>query len=78
MTAKIDEWAHVAITCDGATARIYLDAEQVGSGAFTLGPMKTAGMGLGCKEGGGNTNTEIFSGDLDEARIYNRVLSVRK
>ncbi len=76
MTAKIDEWAHVVIACDGATARIYLDAEQVGSGNFTLGPLKTGGLGLGCKEGGGNTNTEIFSGSLDEARIYNRVLSV--
>ncbi len=76
MTAHINEWTHVAITCDGTTARIYLNAQQVGSGAFRLGPLKTAAMGLGCKDGGSNTSTEIFSGDLDEARIYDRVLSV--
>ncbi len=76
MTAHINEWAHVAITYDGVAARIYLNAKQVGSGAFTLGPLKTAGMGLGCKDGGSNSSTETFSGDLDEARIYNRPLSV--
>jgi regulation of enolase protein 1 (concanavalin A-like superfamily) len=75
MTAHIDEWAHVAITFDGATVRIYLNGVQVGSGAFTLGPLKTAAMGLGCKDGGSNSSTEIFSGDLDEARIYDRALS---
>jgi len=76
MTAHINEWAHVAITFDGATARIYLNGVQVGSGAFTLGPLKTAAMGLGCKDGGSGSSTEIFSGDLDEARIYDRALSV--
>ena len=64
------------MTLDGATARIYLNGVQVGSGAFTLGPLKTAAMGLGCKDGGSNTSTETFSGDLDEARIYDRVLTV--
>jgi regulation of enolase protein 1 (concanavalin A-like superfamily) len=76
LTAHINEWAHVAITFDGATARIYLNGVQVGSGAFTLGPLKTAAMGLGCKDGGSGSSTEIFSGDLDEARIYDRALSV--
>jgi hypothetical protein len=75
LTAHIDEWAHVAITYDGATARIYLNGMQVGSGAFTLGPMTTATIGLGCKEGGSTSSTEVFSGDLDDARIYDRALS---
>jgi len=76
MTALIDEWAHIAITFDGTTVIIYLNGEEVGSGPFSLGPNETAGMGLGCKAGGSNSNQEIFSGDLDEARIYNRPLSV--
>jgi hypothetical protein len=76
MTAHINEWAHVAITYDGVTVRIYLNGVQVGSGAFTLGPLKTAAMGLGCKDGGSNSSTETFSGDLDDARIYDRALSV--
>jgi hypothetical protein len=76
MTALIDEWAHITITFDGTTVIIYLNGEEVGSGPFTLGPSETAAMGLGCKAGGSNSNQEIFSGDLDEARIYNRPLSV--
>jgi hypothetical protein len=65
----------VAITYDGTRALIYLNAKQVGSGNFTLGPLKTAGMGLGCKDGGSNSSTETFSGDMDEARLYDRALS---
>jgi hypothetical protein len=34
-------------------------------------------MGLGCKAGNANSNTEIFSGDLDDARIYSRALSAQ-
>ena len=76
MTEFIDEWAHVAITFDGTTVIIYLNGEEVGSGPFSLGMHETASMGLGCKQGDSNSNLEIFSGDLDEARIYNRPLSV--
>ena len=76
LNALIGEWAHVAITFDGAAARIYLNSVEVGSGAFSLGPLDTAGMGFGCKAGGSNSNAEIFSGGLDDARIYNRALSV--
>ena len=75
LTAFIDEWAHIAITFDGSTVRIYLNAEEVASGSFTLGPGLTTAMGLGCKAGGSDSNTEIFSGDLDDARIYNRAMS---
>ncbi|MHC4542657.1 MAG: LamG-like jellyroll fold domain-containing protein, partial [Planctomycetota bacterium] len=75
LTAFIDQWAHIAITFDGSTVRIYLNAEEVASGSFSLGPGLTTGMGLGCKAGNANSNTEIFSGDLDDARIYSRALS---
>ncbi|MHC4242714.1 MAG: LamG-like jellyroll fold domain-containing protein [Planctomycetota bacterium] len=76
LTAFIDEWAHVAITFDGTTVIIYLNGEEVGSGPFSLGMHEAGSMGLGCKQGNSNSNLEIFSGDLDEARIYNRPLSV--
>jgi hypothetical protein len=75
MTEFIDEWAHIAITFDGTTVIIYLNAEEVGSGPFSLGIHEAGSMGLGCKQGDSNSNLEIFSGDLDEARIYNRPLS---
>ncbi|KPK37664.1 MAG: hypothetical protein AMJ65_14090 [Phycisphaerae bacterium SG8_4] len=76
LTAFIDEWAHIAITFDGSTCRIYLNAEEVASGSFSLGPGLTTAMGLGCKAGAANSSTEIFSGDLDDARVYDRALSV--
>ncbi|MFH1717127.1 MAG: LamG domain-containing protein, partial [Planctomycetota bacterium] len=76
MTEFIDEWAHIAITFDGNTVIIYLNAEEVGSGSFSLGPLVTAALGLGCKQGNSTSSNEIFSGDLDEARIYNLALSV--
>jgi len=72
-------WAHVAATFDGTTARLYLNGEQVASGAFSFNAAGAASsMGIGCVTGGGagfSGNTEVFLGDLDEVCIYNRALS---
>ena len=40
---------------------------------------EAANMGIGCVTGGGtgySGNGEVFLGDIDEVRIYNRALSV--
>ncbi len=75
----IGEWAHVAATFDGTTARLYLNGEQVASGAFALNSAGSgSNMGIGCVTGGGtgySGNTEVFSGDIDDVYIYNRALS---
>ena len=67
----IGQWAHVAATFDGTTARLYLNGEEVGSGEFSLGNGTTAEMRIGSY----NSNSPTFNGDMDEVRIYNRALT---
>jgi len=72
MTQFIGEWAHVAVTFDGTTAKIYLNGEEIQSGGFDFADKPTANMGIGNTHGGGSI--ESFNGDIDEVRIYNRAL----
>jgi len=71
MTPFIGEWAHVAVTFDGTTARIYLNGEEIQSGGFSFGNKTTADMRIGAY----SNASDSFNGDIDEVRIYNRVLS---
>jgi len=79
LTPFIQTWAHVAATFDGTTARLYLNGEEITSGGFALNTAgETSNMGIGCVTGGGtgySGNGEVFLGDIDEVRIYNRALS---
>ncbi|MBN2129381.1 MAG: discoidin domain-containing protein [Sedimentisphaerales bacterium] len=78
----VQTWVHVAATFDGTTARLYLDGQEVASGAFSFyAAGEGSNMGIGCVTGGGagySGNTEVFSGDMDEVCIYNRSLSVEE
>ncbi len=69
------EWQHLAITCDGTTATMYRDGEQLNSGSFTLGSMTDAGLqfGSGYINGGGP-----FNGAVDDVRIYNNALTAEE
>jgi hypothetical protein len=79
MIPFIGEWAHVSATFDGTTARLYLNGDEIVSGDFALNAAgEAANMGIGCVTGGGagySGNGEVFLGDIDEVRIYNRALS---
>ena len=79
LSPLVQTWVHVAATFDGTTARLYLNGEQVASGAFSFYAAGVASnMGIGCVTGGGagfSGNGEVFSGDMDEVCIYNRALS---
>jgi len=79
MTPFIGEWVHAAATFDGSTARLYLNGQEIKSGAFALNNAGAAAdMGIGCVTGGGSGhsgNGEVFLGDMDEVGIFNRVLS---
>jgi len=80
MIPFIGEWAHAAVTFDGTTARLYLNGEEIESGAFALNTAgEAANMGIGCVTGGGagySGNGEVFLGDIDEVYIHNRALSL--
>jgi len=79
MLPYIGRWAHVAATFDGTTARIYLNGGEIASGPFTLGAKTDASMAIGNTNGiagwGGGRCPEVYNGDMDEVRIYNRALS---
>ncbi len=68
-----DKWAHLGVTYDGDTARLYVSGLEAGSGPFTLGPDTDAALVLGaCGANGENP----FYGVIDEVVIYGRVLSL--
>jgi len=75
----VQTWAHVAATFDGTTCRLYLNGEEIMSGGFAFNTAgEAANMGIGCVTGGGSGYSgsgEVFLGDIDEVRIYNRALS---
>ncbi|UCD51241.1 MAG: LamG domain-containing protein, partial [Phycisphaerales bacterium] len=68
----VGEWAHVAATFDGTTAKFYFNAEMTGQGDFSFGSDPAAALVFGaCQGDGGNP----FNGALDEVRIYDRALT---
>ena len=65
-------WTHLAATYDGSTLRLYVNG--------TLASSKAVGGSMAPSTGplqiGGNTIwPEWFAGQIDEVRVYNRVLS---
>jgi chitodextrinase len=68
----LNTWSHVASTYDGATLRLYVNGTQVGSLA-TTGSIATSTGDLWI--GGNNVWGELFTGLIDEVRVYNRALT---
>ncbi len=66
------EWAHVAATFDGTTAKLYINGEVKGQGTFSFGSDPTAAMQFGSSNAGGGNP---FNGALDEVRLYDTALS---
>ncbi|MBN7795250.1 Ig-like domain-containing protein [Parahaliea mediterranea] len=66
-------WQHAALTHDGATLRLYLDGQLVGSvplaGAMDVDP--SMGVAVGAQPGGGS---RLFAGLLDRVQILDRAL----
>jgi hypothetical protein len=71
----LNTWTHLAATYDGATLRLYVDGQQVGSQART----GTIQVSTGRLSLGGNAVWgEWFAGRIDDVRIYNRPLTANE
>ena len=69
-----NQWAHVAVTYDNQTARIYANGDLVEEQVWntTMNPLSGGQLVLGREFPG---NSEWMGGELDEVRIWSRVLS---
>lgn len=66
-----DQWKFICSTYNGTTVKAYVDGQPVGSPtAKTWSTNESAGY-IGAQ----TNNTEKWTGSVDEARIFNRVLS---
>jgi glucose/arabinose dehydrogenase/PKD repeat protein len=68
----LDTWSHLALTYDGSTLRLYVNAGLIGSTPAT-GQLPTSGGNL--EIGGSTLSGARFGGLLDEVRVYDRALS---
>ncbi len=73
LDAYANEWVHVAMTWDNGAVVQYINAEQVSTGNITFRDTADATViSIGCVSA---TSSETFVGSIDEARIYNHVLT---
>ncbi|MBP8304434.1 MAG: discoidin domain-containing protein [Phycisphaerae bacterium] len=69
----VGEWAHLAVTFDGATVTTYGNAVQAGTGAAARFGLDTnSTVRIGATEATANA----FEGDIDDVRLYDHMLSV--
>lgn len=66
-------WHHATLTINGASLELYLDGVPVGSGSVTSTPGGFSGVAqIGYAS---DITNSYFTGEIDEARIYNRTLT---
>ncbi|MEU4516096.1 LamG-like jellyroll fold domain-containing protein [Nonomuraea wenchangensis] len=68
-TLTANTWAHLAVTYDGTTARLYRNGTQIAQENFSGSITNDAGL---LHIGGNGIYGEYFKGVIDEVRIYNR------
>jgi hypothetical protein len=67
-------WYHAVATWDGANMKIYINGTQQGVAVAFTGIVYDAGNVM-TTIGGNNSSGNRWNGAIDDARIYNRVLS---
>lgn len=72
-TSSTADWQHVAVTNDGTTVTQYLNGNPVGTqaNAGAIDSFSTAMLMIA----GSDNGLDLFTGQLDEIRIYNRALT---
>jgi len=72
---QTDIWYHVALIWDSGSYVVYINGEEVASGAYTGLTTIHDIMDIGNDGNHASGGEEAFAGLLDEARLYNRALS---
>ena len=65
-------WAHVAMTSDGTTLRLYMNGKQIDTASAKAAMESKGPLLIGC---GKSLGAEFFKGLIDNVRIYPRTLS---
>lgn len=76
-TLTLNTWQHVAGVYDGDSLKIFLNTIEVGSTEFrgSIVPSTAFPLCIGRWSEGSGTPSRYFSGQIDEARIWDRALS---
>jgi|688.fasta_scaffold01111_4 hypothetical protein len=78
MNMQLNTWTHLALTVTGSTASVFKNGVAFGSNSINaVGSMWTnnRSISIGTNPSGGGAS---FQGNVDDFRLYNRVLSVRE
>jgi hypothetical protein len=67
-------WMHIAATSDGSVIKIYINGVLDSSNTFTA-PVQIISNALDLAIGSGPNGNNKFQGAIDDARVYNKVLS---
>jgi hypothetical protein len=68
----VQEWAHIAATCDRVNGSLYVNGELKKSAKFSLGPKTDSTLMIGADNLGG---TGAFYGAIDEVRLYDTAMT---
>ncbi len=71
----LNEWHHVAGTYDGTTVRIYIDGSPAGSKQYGSQALLNTSASIPSTIGYMSWGLQYFGGTLDDARIYDGVLT---
>lgn len=71
----VNSWSHVVAKYDGSFAKLYINGTEVASSPYSTNPSPSIGE---LRIGDWSASDRIWSGKLDDVRIYNRALSAQE
>jgi len=75
MDDVVGEWVHVVAIRDGADSKVYLNGVNVTESSGAVGPALASVVNLGRWPGPVPSARHYMHGDIDDVRVYDRVLS---
>lgn len=70
-------WRHICLTYNGSTLTLYIDGVVDSTASINVAPVATtANFAIGAEYASKSSISNYFRGDIDEVRIWNKVLTV--